>query len=405
MKTVGIIAEYNPFHNGHLYQLKKAKEISQADYCIVVMSGDFTQRGTPAIFDKYIRCRMALLAGADLVIELPVIYATASAETFAMGAVSILSALHVDALCFGSECGSLMSLQEISNVLQNEPPEFQSRLSDMLKNGVSYPAARQSALSGVLHLPEDLLSSPNNILGIEYLKALSRLSSMGKHVMTPITIKREGEGYLSEDLPCDRFCSALALRKKILCGDYSLNDYIPAQILPVFKEACEGKIALCADDFSSLLFEKLLSGQDCGYTAYADITKDLSDKIRKTLFSFTSFSSYCENVLKSKDLTLTRIYRSMLHILLSIPYEAITYLPPYARILGFREDSSLVFKLLSTEEIPLLSNLKEAEALSSREAARCLKTDLYASHLYESIRMQKDGRPIIHEYCRPIIHI
>ena len=122
MKTVGIIAEYNPFHNGHLYQLKKAKEITGADFAVVVMSGDFTQRGTPAVFDKYTRCRLSLLAGADLCIELPVVYATASAELFAKGAVSLLSALGVDALCFGSECGEIAPLREIASLLFAEPP-------------------------------------------------------------------------------------------------------------------------------------------------------------------------------------------------------------------------------------------------------------------------------------------
>ena len=405
MKTVGIIAEYNPFHNGHLYQLNKAREITGADYCIVVMSGDFTQRGTPAVFDKYIRCRMALLAGADLVIELPVVYATASAETFAMGAVSLLNALGVDALCFGSECGDLTPLQEAADILLSEPPAYKSRLSSLLKSGLSYPAARAAALSGCLNVTQEVLASPNNILGIEYLKALSGLTLKGKQVMTPFTIKREGEGYLSRTLQKGSFCSAMALRERMLHGEYDLKEYIPEECFPLFSETCEKKIALCADDFSPILLEKLLSSHTEGYTAYLDVSKDLSDKIRNTLFSFTSFSDYCENILKTKDLTLTRLYRTMLHILLSIQDTQIPLFSPYARLLGFRESASPVLNLLSAGEIPVIARKKDADSLNKEEAKQCLSKDLYAAHLYESVRMQKDGCPMIHEFSRPVIRI
>ena len=263
MKTVGIIAEYNPFHNGHLYQLKKAKEITGADFAVVVMSGDFTQRGTPAVFDKYTRCRLSLLAGADLCIELPVVYATASAELFAKGAVSLLSALGVDALCFGSECGEIAPLREIASLLFAEPPAYKEALNKALKEGLSFPSARAVAvrkcahagslpgadaaafnnlpsagslsgvdaaassslsgvdatasgsLSGMDAAASDVLASPNNILGIEYLKALLALEKNGQHAPVPYTIKREGDGYLSHTLSEESFCSAMALRKGI----------------------------------------------------------------------------------------------------------------------------------------------------------------------------------------------
>lgn len=414
MKTVGIIAEYNPFHNGHLYQLKKAKKITGADFAVVVMSGDFTQRGIPAVFDKYTRCRLSLLAGADLCIELPVVYATASAELFAKGAVSLLSALGVDALCFGSECGEIAPLREIASLLFAEPPAYKEALNKALKEGLSFPSARAAAvrkcehagnLSGVDASASDVLSSPNNILGIEYLKALLALEKNGQHTPVPYTIKREGDGYLSSTLSDESFCSAMALRKGITEENPDLLRYVPESIRQEFADACQTKSALCADDFSGMLFYKLLSEKDTGYDSYLDVSSDLSDKVRKNLTSFTTFSAFCENSLKSKDITLTRVYRSLLHILLSIKKEDIPSYAPYARILGFRDASTEVFGCLSTENIPLLSRLKDASSLLSPEALSCLSKDIFAAHLYEHVRMQKDGRPFVSEYSRPVIRI
>ena len=434
MKTVGIIAEYNPFHNGHLYQLKKAKEITGADFAVVVMSGDFTQRGTPAVFDKYTRCRLSLLAGADLCIELPVVFATASAELFAKGAVSLLSALGVDALCFGSECGEIAPLREIASLLFAEPPAYKEALNKALKEGLSFPSARAAAvrkcahagslsgadvsssgsLSGVDAAASDVLASPNNILGIEYLKALLALEKNGQHAPVPYTIKREGDGYLSHTLSEESFCSAMALRKGIAEENPDLLRYVPESIRQEFADTCQTKSALCADDFSGMLFYKLLSEKDTGYDAYLDVSSDLSDKIRKNLASFTTFSAFCEGSLKSKDITLTRVYRSLLHILLSIKKEDLPAAAPYARILGFREASSEVFGCLSKENIPLLSRLKDASSLLSPEALSCLSKDIFAAHLYEHVRMQhmlhklhmqKDDCPFVSEYSRPVIRI
>ena len=437
MKTVGIIAEYNPFHNGHLYQLKKAKEITGADFAVVVMSGDFTQRGTPAVFDKYTRCRLSLLAGADLCIELPVVYATASAELFAKGAVSLLSALGVGALCFGSECGEIAPLREIASLLFAEPPTYKEALNKALKEGLSFPSARAVAvrkcahagslsgadaaafnnlpsagsLSGVDAAASDVLASPNNILGIEYLKALLALEKNGQHAPVPYTIKREGDGYLSHTLSEESFCSAMALRKGIAEENPDLLRYVPESIRQEFSDTCQTKSALCADDFSGMLFYKLLSEKDAGYDSYLDVSSDLSDKIRKNLGTFTTFSAFCETSLKSKDITLTRVYRSLLHILLSIKKEDLPAAAPYARILGFREASFEVFGCLSKENIPLLSRLKDASSLLSPEALSCLSKDIFAAQLYEHVRMQhmlhmqKDDCPFVSEYSRPVIRI
>ena len=263
----------------------------------------------------------------------------------------------------------------------------------------------------------DVLASPNNILGIEYLKALLALEKNGQHAPVPYTIKREGDGYLSATLSEESFCSAMALRKGIMEGTPDLLRYVPESIRQEFADACQTKSFLCADDFSGMLFYKLLSEKDTGYDAYLDVSSDLSDKIRKNLASFTTFSAFCENSLKSKDITLTRVYRSLLHILLSIKKEDLPAVAPYARILGCREASIEVFGCLSKENIPLLSRLKDASSLLSPEALSCLSKDIFAAHLYEHVRMQhmlhkphmlhmqKDDCPFVSEYSRPVIRI
>ena len=187
MTVTGIIAEYNPFHNGHAYQIKKAREMTKADYIVIVMSGDYVQRGTPAIIEKHLRAKMALNSGADLVLELPVRYATSSARDFARGAVAILQDLGVvDYLCFGSEHGHIDPFLEIANILNREPDCYKTVLRNELKKGSSYPAAHQKALLTAFRtldserstdLSTEFLSAPNNILGVEYVRALKQLGS------------------------------------------------------------------------------------------------------------------------------------------------------------------------------------------------------------------------------------
>ena len=219
MKIVGIIAEYNPFHKGHEFHIEKAKKITGADAAIIIMSGDYVQRGIPSIMPKHLRTQMALACGADVVLELPVCYATGSAEYFATGAVSLLEALGcVDYLCFGSECGEIKILQQIADVLCKEPAHYKVLLQKHFKNGNTFPAARKLAFIEYLNqhkslscIPEQIskiLDSPNNILGIEYLKALSCLNSS----IEPVTITREGAGYHDQTLG-DLFSSASALRQ------------------------------------------------------------------------------------------------------------------------------------------------------------------------------------------------
>lgn len=175
MKIVGLITEYNPFHNGHLYHMQKAKEITGADSVIAVMSGNYVQRGAPAIMPKHLRAEMALEAGIPLVLELPVCYASGSAEYFADGAISLFEKLGcIDSICFGSECGDYYLLEKVAHVTADEPEAYKQTLQDALKQGLSFPLARQAALKAYFQDPslDDILEQPNNILGIEYIKAL-----------------------------------------------------------------------------------------------------------------------------------------------------------------------------------------------------------------------------------------
>lgn len=420
MKIVGVIAEYNPFHNGHKYQLAQAKALAGADYAVVVMSGDFTQRGEPALVNKYARCEMALLGGADLVLELPVCFSLGSAEYFARGAVTLLDSLGVDALCFGSECGNLSSLKSAAEILHREPEEYKKLLLQHQKDGMSHPAARSLAMHeyiqknaeennfGVPSSIDELLQSPNNILGIEYLKALLVRGS----AMEVYTLPRQGSGYLDSSLPAGSFCSALAARQSIAQGISlsTLTPFLPESTLQILERELSMGFPVTADDFSSMLFYRLLQLRPQGYSDFADVSEALSDKISNSLEQYISFSQFGQKVLKSKDLTYTRILRALFHILLGITEDFLQKAARldtacYARILGFRTSKTELLSALSTGNTPLLSKLPEAEKQLSPLGREMLAQDVFASHLYESIAAQKTGRPSEHEYRRQILRL
>lgn len=307
MKVVGIIAEYNPFHKGHAYHIKKAKELTGCYYCIVVMSGNYTQRGIPAMIDKHSRAQMALLNGADLVIELPVRFATSSAEGFATSAVSLLNATGiVTDLCFGSECGDVDKLSKIAKVLLEEPEEYKEVLKRELKNGHSYPVARNMALQGLDCWDFDslkILSMPNNILGIEYMKALMKTGSQ----MNPVTVKRKGSNYNDCSLS-ELYSSAMAIRSSIATTENLENIYsdVPKNVYDIMKEKQNISFPIVPDDFSQMLHYKLISEKENGFTQYIDVSPDLSDRIVKNVYQYKNYESFCD-LLKTKNMTYTRI--------------------------------------------------------------------------------------------------
>lgn len=427
MKVVGLIAEYNPFHNGHLHHITKAKELTGADYAVVIMSGDYVQRGVPAIMPKRLRAEMALKSGASAVFELPVCYATGSAELFAEGAVSFFDHLGVvDSICFGSECNDLDGLQTIADVLLEEPEEYRIELRKHLKNGVSYPHARQAALSAYMSMENYsiLLNDPNNILGVEYLKALKKLNSS----MKPYTIKRHGAHYHDETLhPVNSSASAI---RSLLAYSGSmvhtespetfenstfhhllgaLEDQVPSDCLELLKDYHRVKYPVYQNDFSLLLKYKLLNKTPETLTMYMDVSQDLANRISGQLNNYFNYKQYCE-LLKTRELTQTRINRSLLHIMLGIKKDTVTlYLEEgahaYAHLLGFRKDSEKVISAVAKQSrIPLLTKLYDTDFLSDT-GRRMLTQDILASNLYNSVVTDKYKTAYENEYHQTIIKV
>lgn len=396
MNITGIIVEYNPFHNGHAYQLKKARELTDADYLIVVMSGDFVQRGTPAILEKHLRARAALENGADLVLELPVRYSTASAMDFASGAVKILDALNcVTHLCFGSESGTLAPLTAAAELLECEPPEYREALQSALREGLSYPLARQNAFESVLNSPEQygtLLKAPNNILGIEYLRALLRLNS----TIHPITIERTSDNYHQKHLE-DRFASATAVRTALLNGrPENTAEYVPPQMQNMLETAVRQNALLTEDDFSLVLRYQLQLSSPDDLAEYLDVPRSLANRIFRLRNEFTGFRQFAD-LLKTKELTRTRINRSLLHILLRL--KATPQPLSHIRILGFRKEASpLLTCLKKNSDLLPVTRLTALPEVSIAE-------DLFASSLYHAALACRTGIPQPEERTIPVVII
>ena len=400
MRIVGLIAEYNPFHNGHQYHIEKAKELAKADAAIVVMSGNFVQRGAPAIMPKHLRAEAALKCGADLVIELPVCYATGTAEQFAYGAVSLLDKLGcVDAICFGSECGDIKALSNLARLLCNEPEEYKNALQECLRSGMSFPLARQKAIQALCDSSDlaELLEQPNNILGIEYLKALYRLDSN----IEPMTIQREVSHYHDTELQ-EQFSSASALRSTIADGDFAeLYGQIPSACMTSLEDGYEVRYPVYANDFSLLLKYKLLNETSTSLVEYADVSEELANRICNRLNDYVYFDQFCE-LLKTKEITYTRISRALIHILLGVKKSDCDEIE-YARVLGFRSSSSvLLSKLKNSSLIPLITKLSINNMLSC-SAIKMLDIDVYTSNLYESVVTEKFKTPFINELQQAII--
>lgn len=411
MKVNGIIAEYNPFHNGHRHQMEESLRLTGADHTVVAMSGDFVQRGAPALADKHVRAEMALRCGADLVLELPVLYATSSAECFAAGAVALLDKLGVVThLCFGSESGDIEALSRIAAFLLEEPECYRASLRQGLRQGLSYPAARAKALA--MHAPlahggADALSSPNNILGIDYIKAL-----MGrKSGMVPMTIRRAGAGYHDRSLDSPGpAVSALAIREALREGR------TPRQLLPYLPEEAGRLLASChaqgrlvrTDDFSAVLYYKLLTQREQGYESYLDVSGDLSDRIRGRLDSFTGFGAFCD-MLKTKDMTYARISRCLIHILLGLEKKhielgrSLDYVP-YARVLGFRRSAAPLLRAIKEHSsIPLVTRPAQAEKKLPAGADSMFRQDILANGIYHGIVSGHTGLPARNEFTAPFV--
>lgn len=392
MKIVGLITEYNPFHAGHLYHMQQARELTGADYCVVLMSGSFVQRGEPAIFDKYRRTKAALLAGADLVLEMPVAFSTASAHEFAAYGVALLSAIGVDAVVFGSECGQIEILKQAAYALNHESAEFQERLRKGLKAGLTYPQARAKALE-MEDTWASVLSSPNNILGIEYLRAAEDLHSP----MEFYTISRKGSGYHEDTLADANFPSASAIRgiiRNSLSKDKDLLDILASHLPAVTHPAYTGAVPVFVDDFSELLNAAVLQMQ--ATFSIADLSPELAARLAKPPYFPLSFEERIQ-ALKTRQLTYTRVSRALLHLVLGMREEDISRWKDegyalYARILGFRRQSSPLLSCLHKKSsIPLITKMADAAQNLSPSALALLEQEVYASHLYQTVRMKRSG--------------
>ena len=428
MKIVGLITEYNPFHNGHLYHIRESLRITGADAALVVMSGDYVQRGTPAIMPKRLRTEMALYCGAGAVLELPVCYATGSAEFFALGAISLLDSLGiVDSVGFGSEWSDHPLLQKIAGRLVDEPEQYREILRHELKLGKSFPAARQTAVIFCTGDPRcaDILKDPNNILGIEYLKALKKCGSS----IRPYTIRRKGAGYHSSQLD-ELYSSASAIRSLLayssssihteFAGDDStelsfsdilneLGNQVPKKCLDLLSDFHKIQYPVYQNDFSLILKYKLLNKHPESLVRYMDVSPELAARICTSLNDFFNYKQFA-GLLKTKELTQTRINRALLHIMLGIKKDSVSeYMNSgynfYARLLGFRKDCSQILTEISKKSsLPLLTKLAESRELCEL-GQRMLRDDILASNLYTSVVTDKFKTAFLNEYKQRIIKI
>lgn len=361
---MAVICEYNPFHNGHKYQLTHHKELLGADAVICLMSGSFVQRGAPAIYDKWTRAKDAILNGADLVIELPVVYSAQSAQRFAMGAVKLLDALNVvDYLSFGSECGDIVELKKAAKIIASQ--RFNSLVEEKLKSGISYPAARTSVLSE--HFPEmdeTLISSPNNILSIEYINALSEIESKIK----PETIKRNFD-----------FASASQIREKISCGE-DVSASVPTKTRKTYDTRAYDNLVLYHFRKENLTRLKLI----------CDMTEGLENKFKKAAQIATTYEELAGTV-KSKRYTRTRIDRICINSLLGIENWHTELNPQYAHILAFNSrGQELLAKMKKLSGIPIITKVADAKP-DTEEYEIMLEKDLLATDIYSILTDKPAG--------------
>lgn len=426
MRVCGIIAEYNPFHSGHAYQITEARRRSGCDYLIAVMSGDFVQRGAPAIIDKYVRARMALEAGADLVLMLPVYASTASAEGFARAGVSALHTTGVtDALSFGCEDPAICSepYRDLARRLSHESPEFQSVLRSALSDGLPYAQARTDAIHACYGDACDpaLLDHPNNLLAFEYLRAIEYLHAG----LQPYPIRRLGSYHGSaSDAGCpdasgtpdhpQNYLSAGACRELLAKDPHAaLNtlyreEQLPERSYELLQEYTRRYAFVAEQDLSAALHYALLAQRSTGYGSYLDCSQDLSARIRQSLPAYTDFSKFCD-LLKNKSLSRARIARVLMHILLQLPADPPAPLIdtngclPYLRVLGFRSSATdLLHEIKQRSHAPLITRPAQAHELLTAEADTYFAQDIFASDVYRSVLSHKCGRHDADDYRRRI---
>ena len=439
MNVTAVIAECNPLHRGHEYLLQSARRRTGADFVVLALSGNYVQRGEPAVIGKYERARALLRCGADLVLELPLYYACGGADYFARGAVALLSSLGVVTdLCFGSESGDTAAVMRAGKALAAETPERQKALRAYLRQGLPYPAARERAWA------ENLFSTPNDLLAAEYCKALTLCGS----AIRPHAVKRiaaasasalraaaldirtqaasanvQTDGQAADDADKRRDAAAQAaadITRQAGSQTYDdaaalLRSSLPAPMRGALAESCGRCAPLSADDFSLPLLYRLRMGA-APLTDCLDVSPDLQDRIQNLLPQFLSWTQFCA-LLKTKNLTYTRLSRALLHLLLDVRRDYMEeYLAAgtvgYARVLGFRRSAApLLQSIGQNAAVPLLTKLAGAERRLAPPFDRMLAEEVRAAEFYDTVARQRFAAgapalpPLPRECQRPIVII
>ena len=384
-KVLAIISEYNPFHNGHLYQLSESIKQVKPDYVVCIMSGNFVQRGNTALINKWARTEMALRAGFDMVIELPTVYSISSAENFAAGSIKILNSLNQDTyLSFGSECGNIDILKQYAQILIDEPKEYVTMLNHELSKGLSFPKARENALLlyvNNLRSSANVLSGSNNILGIEYIKQILK---NGKGI-TPLTIKRIGTEY--NNISTNKnFASATAIRE-MLIQKKSVRKLMPKASYDILKhELGSGRFVLNISQFDKIILYKLRCMSVQGIANIPDVSEGLEHKIKEAANSCNDLQTLTL-LIKSKRYTMTRINRILLYVLLDITkqdYIDSQKTVPYIRVLGLSENGKgLLSELSAHKRLKIITSVKQFLNNNKNTALNnMLVTDINATDIY-----------------------
>lgn len=391
-RVLGIIAEYNPFHNGHMYHLQKAKEQSGAQYCICVMSGNFVQRGNTSIVNKWKKAEMALLNGVDLVIELPTIYSVASAEGFSLGAIKLLNNLKiVDAISFGTETSDFAALNNISSIVNEEPMKYKSILNSELKKGLSFPKARENAL--MLYLNDNkrydnILNTPNNILAIEYLKALKKIKS----TIQPIPVKRE-KVYYNDNVIVDEFASATAIRKLLKNEEFSeIRKVVPKNTYQILKKETElGNVVLDLSRYEKEIIYNLRRMTVSEIAELPDVNEGLEHSL-KNAANYSNDITNLINIVKTKRYTVTRIQRILICALLGITKRDVGMAKktePYIRVLGFNEKGKELISRINKQnpKATVITSVKKFQDKNnnnknSKIYKRLLDIDIFSTNVY-----------------------
>lgn len=416
MKAVGLVTEYNPFHNGHLYHLNKAMELTGADISVAVMSGDFVQRGEPAVLDKYTRTSMALNSGVNLVIELPVDYAVSSAESFAAGALKVLNYIKADSIAFGSESGDIERLSKLTHILCDNEDTLYKEISKYTANGISYAAARQKVVEKLTDKDTAaMLTSSNNILAVEYLKAIIK----NNYAIKPYTVQRQGDSYNDTDIRSE-YASATALRENLKADN--ISEYIPVKAGLILSSNTN---YIYPDDITEALFTRLLdilfaSNYDKNVfienvMQYPDVSKEIAGRLYKSAMDMItrtvpqrseskdnwafSFGSLCEHI-KTKEVPLSRIKRALVRITLGLDKKHMEKYAnePYIRVLGFdKKGQEYLSYIRKTVEVPLITKTADYKEI--------LLDDIHAANIYNMIVAGKYGVKELGDFVRGPVRV